>query len=183
MAKIYKIFTREILFEDNSLSFKKLVEKHKENLNGADLRGADLSDANLNGADLNGANLSDANLNDANLDGADLYGANLWYANLYVANLRDANLYGADLEGANLIGASLEGAKILSYKEIGRIGNNRRLLRCFMLDNNSFYFMAGCFRGTEQKLKEEVIKKYGIDCEYIEAIEFLKNLCIKYRGE
>ena len=143
MAKIYKIFTREILFEDNSLSFKKLVEKHKENLNGADLRGADLSDANLNGADLNGANLSDA----------------------------------------NLIGASLEGAKILSYKEIGRIGNNRRLLRCFMLDNNSFYFMAGCFRGTEQKLKEEVIKKYGIDCEYIETIEFLKNLCIKYRGE
>ena len=118
MAKIYKIFTREILFEDNSLSFKKLVEKHKENLNGA-----------------------------------------------------------------NLDGAILEGAKILSYKEIGRIGNNRRLLRCFMLDNNSFYFMAGCFRGTEQELKEKVIKKYGSDSEYIEAIEFLKNLCIKYRGE
>ncbi len=148
MAKIYKIFTREILFEDNSLSFKKLVEKHKENLNGADLRGADLSDANLNGADLRGADLSDANLNGANLDGA-----------------------------------ILEGARILSYKEIGGIGNNRRLLRCFRLDNNSFYFMAGCFRGTEQELKEKVIKKYGSDSEYIEAIEFLKNLCIKYRGE
>ena len=143
MAKIYKIFTREILFEDNSLSFKKLVEKHKRKLKGADL-------------------------SDANLDDADLRGANLW---------------GANLRGAGLSGANLEGAKILNYKEIGGIGNNRRLLRCFRLDNNSFYFMAGCFSGTEQELKEKVIKKYGSDCEYIEAIEFLKNLCIKYRGE
>ena len=43
--------------------------------------------------------------------------------------------------------------------------------------------MAGCFSGTEQELKEKVIDKYGADCEYIEAIEFLKNLCIKYKGE
>jgi len=85
------------------------------------------------------------------------------------------------LRGADLRGAKLGDATILSYKEIGGIGNHKRLLRCFLLNNDSFYFMAGCFRGAEQELKEKVINKYGTDCEYIEAIEFLKNLCIKYK--
>ena len=146
MAKIYKKYTSEILFEDESLNIKELVERHKKNLENADLRVAILANA-----DLRGAILRDA-------------------------NFRDANLRGADLRGAKLGDAT-----ILSYKEIGGIGNHKRLLRCFLLNNDSFYFMAGCFRGAEQELKEKVINKYGTDCEYIEAIEFLKNLCIKYK--
>lgn len=127
MTKIYRI-TREILFKDDSLSLKELVEKHKKNLRYADLIGADLRDANLRGA-------------------------------------------------------KIGGSTILNHKEINGIGNSKRLLRCFLLNDNSFYFMAGCFGGIEQELKEKVIDKYGSDCEYIEAIEFLKNLCIKYKGE
>ena len=157
MTKIYKI-TGEILFEDNSLNLKELVEKHKKDLYRANLIGADLRGADLSGADLRGANL-------------------------YEADLRDANLYGADLRYANLMDAKIGGATILNYKEIGGIGNEKRLLRCFLLNDNSFYFMAGCFGGIEQELKEKVIDKYGSDCEYIEAIEYLKNLCIKYKGE
>ena len=105
---------------------------------------------------------------EADLRGAILIGAHLWQADLMNANLR---------------GAKIGDATILNYKEISRIGNSKRLLRCFLLNDNSFYFMAGCFSGTEQELKEKVINKYGSDCEYIEAIEFLKNLCIKYKGE
>ena len=158
MTEIYSIITKEILFKDDSLSLKELVEKHKKDLYGAYLYGAYLY----------GANLGKANLREANLMGAELYGA---------------NLIGADLREANLRGAKIGDVTILNYKEISGIGNEKRLLRCFLLNNDSFYFMAGCFSGTEQELKEKVIDKYGADCEYIEAIEFLKNLCIKYKGE
>ncbi len=162
MTEIYRI-TREILFKDNSLSLKELVEKHKKNLRYADLMNADLGEVDLREADLRYANLRDAYLRDADLQGA--------------------NLSRADLRDANLRGAKIGGATILNHKEINGIGNSKRLLRCFLLNNDSFYFMAGCFSGTEQELKEKVIDKYGSDCEYIEAIEFLKNLCIKYKGE
>ena len=124
-----------------------------------------------------------ANLRNADLWGANLTGANLRNADLYGADLEGANLEGADLYGADLMDAKIGGATILNYKEIGGIGNEKRLLRCFLLNDNSFYFMAGCFGGIEQELKEKVIDKYGADCEYIEAIEYLKNLCIKYKGE
>ena len=163
MTEIYSIITKEILFKDDSLSLKELVEKHKKDLYGAYLYGA-----YLYGANLGKANLGKANLREANLMGAELYGA---------------NLIGADLREANLRGAKIGDVTILNYKEISGIGNEKRLLRCFLLNNDSFYFMAGCFSGTEQELKEKVIDKYGSDCEYIEAIEFLKNLCIKYKGE
>ena len=192
MTKIYTI-TGKILFEDDSLSFKELVEKHKkdlyganlygENLVGADLRDADLGEADLRYADLYGANLGEADLREADLRYADLRYADLRDANLIGGDLKSANLQGADLRGADLRGAKIGGATILNYKEIGGIGNEKRLLRCFLLSNDSFYFMAGCFGGIEQELKEKVIDKYGADCEYIEAIEFLKNLCIKYKGE
>ena len=198
MTRIYKTITREILFEDDSLIFKELVEKHKKDLYGAnlikaDLRRANLGDAKLYRADLEGANLEGADLREADLRYANLRNADLWGAYLTGANLRNADLYGADLEGANLEGADLYGADlmdakiggatILNYKEIGGIGNSKRLLRCFLLNDNSFYFMTGCFSDIEQELKEKVINKYGSDCEYIEAIEFLKNLCSKYKGE
>ena len=173
MTKIYKTITREILFEDDSLIFKELVEKHKKDLYGA----------NLIKADLRRANLGDAKLYRADLEGVNLEGADLREADLRYANLRNADLWGADLYGADLMDAKIGGATILNYKEIGGIGNEKRLLRCFLLNDNSFYFMAGCFGEIEQELKEKVIDKYGSDCEYIEAIEFLKNLCIKYKGE
>ena len=156
MTKISNI-TGEILFESDSLSMKELVEKHKKWLRGANLRGADLRYADLRYADLRYADLR--------------------YADLYQADLGNADL------GADSRGAKIGDATILNYKEIGGIGNNKRLLRCFLLNNDSFYFMAGCFSGTEQELKEKVIDKYGADCEYIEAIKYLKNLCIKYKGE
>ena len=202
MTKIYKIITNKILFfENNSLSLKQLVEKHKKDLEGAYLYGADLSGAGLRGADLKSADLREADLRESDLRAADLRAADLRGANLYGADLRDANLRDANLMGAKLIkadlreaylreaylreadlrGAKIGSATILNYKEIDGIGNEKRLLRCFLLNNDSFYFMAGCFSGTEQELKEKVINKYGFDCEYIEAIEFLKNLCIKWR--
>ena len=115
MTEIYSIITKEILFKDDSLSLKELVEKHKK----------------------------------------DLYGAYLYGAYLYGANLGKANL-----REANLMGAKIGDVTILNYKEISGIGNEKRLLRCFLLSNNSFYFMAGCFSGTEQELKEKVIDKY-----------------------
>ena len=177
MTKIYRI-TGEILFDDDSLTLKELVEKHKKDLYGADLEGA-----NLIKADLRRANLGEAYLYGADLYGADLEGADLREADLRGVNLRNADLWRANLTGANLREAKLGDATILNYKEISGIGNEKRLLRCFLLNDNSFYFMAGCFSGTEQELKEKVIDKYGSDCEYIEAIEFLKNLCIKYKGE
>ena len=76
-----------------------------------------------------------AQKNKANLWGADLWGADLW----------GADLRGADLWGADLREAKIADKKIINYKEVVGIGNSRRQLKCFMLDDNSFYFMAGCF--------------------------------------
>jgi len=55
---------------------------------------------------------------------------------------------------ANLGGAKIADKQIINHKELDCVGNSRRQLRCFMLDDNSFYFMAGCFKGTEKELKE-----------------------------
>lgn len=81
MTKIYNT-KQELMFEDESLSLKELVEKNKSNLKYADLRFADLGFAdlrfaNLFEADLREANLREADLNEANLEGADLEGADL----------------------------------------------------------------------------------------------------------
>jgi uncharacterized protein YjbI with pentapeptide repeats len=161
MTKILNIFTNEIICEDDSLSVKELAIKNKANLQGADLRGA--------------------NLQKANLRGADLWEANLWGADLRGADLRGADLREADLRGANLRGATLTDYKIITLKQINEIGNHKRQLSCFYLEDESFYFSAGCFFGSEKELKSKVIEKYGNDCEYLEAIKFLKNLCKKYK--
>ena len=117
----------------------------------------------------NKAYLSDADLRRANLRGAYLWGA----------DLSGANLWGADLSGADLREAKIVDKKIISYKDIAGVGNSKRQVRCFMLEDNSFYFMAGCFSGTEKELKIKVLEKYGADCEYIESIKFLKKICKK----
>jgi hypothetical protein len=74
-------------------SIKKLAEKNKANLSGADLSGAYFSGADLSWAYFSGANLSEA----------DLSWANLSWANLSRANLSRANLSGAYFSGAKNI--------------------------------------------------------------------------------
>ena len=128
MTEIYSIITKEILFKDDSLSLKELVEKHKKDLYGAYLYGAYLYGANLGKANLREANLREANLIGANLIGADLRDANLYGANLGKANLREANL----------MGAKIGDVTILNHKEISGFGNEKRLLRCFLLSNILF---------------------------------------------
>ena len=180
-------FSNKILFEGDYSSTKEClisaVNKKIDlgdaylvdaNLEGANLRGANLVDANLRGANLRGANLVDANLGDAYLGGANLGDAYLGGANLVDANLGDANLRDANLRGANL-----EGAKIISFKSINQVGENQRTLFCFKTDKG-LYFQAGCFFGKEKKLKEMIVKKYGKDCEYMEAIKYLKRAVKKY---
>ena len=205
MTKIINRFTGNLICEEALLNIRETAEKNRDylkeaNLKGADLRRANLEEANLRGANLWGANLwganlMGANLKEANLRGADLWGANLeganlWRANLEGANLegtnlKEANLMGANLEGANLWGADLRGAKIackkiVNYKEVSGIGDLRRQLRCFILEDGSLHFIAGCFSGTETELLSRVKEKYGNDCEYIDAINFLKQISIKY---
>ena len=186
MAKILNRFTNNLICEEALLDLKQLAVNNKANLRGVNLWGADLRGANLSEADLRGANLMGADLRGANLSEADLRGANLWVADLSEADLRGANLSEADLNEADLRGANLRGAKIadkkiISYKDICSVGKSKRQLRCFMLEDNSFYFMAGCFSGTEKELKIKVLEKYGKDCEYMESIKFLKKLCKKYK--
>lgn len=94
--------------------------------------------------------------------------------------LEEANLKEADLRGANLWGAKIACKKIVNYKEVSGIGNLRRQLRCFILEDGSLHFIAGCFSGTETELLSRVKEKYGDDCEYIDAINFLKQISIKY---
>ena len=101
---------------------EKILEEHKEWIDGkggkrADLREADLGEADLHRADLReadlrGANLGEANLSGANLYGADLRGADLSGANLSGVNLSEANLRGTILREANLSGADLREASL-----------------------------------------------------------------------
>jgi uncharacterized protein YjbI with pentapeptide repeats len=170
MTKIINRFTGNLICEETLLNTRETAEKNRANLWEADLRGADLSEADLRGANLWGADLR----------GADLSGADLRGANLSGADLRGANLWGADLRGANLWGAEIADKKIVNYKEVSGIGNSRRQLRCFLLEDGSFYFMAGCFSGSEEELLAAVAEKYGNDCEYIDAMNFLKQISIKY---
>jgi len=102
-------------------------------------------------------------------------------ADLGGANLEEANLRGADLREADLLGAMLDNKKIITFKQINQIGDSKRQLSCFYLENEIYYFTVGCFAGSEEKLKLKVIEKYGNDCEYLDAIEFLKILCKKYK--
>ena len=190
MTKIINRFTGNLICEEALLNIRETAEKNKDYLKEANLMGADLKEANLSGANLKEADLRGVDLRVANLWGANLWGANLWGANLKEANLmgadlrranlKEANLIGANLEGANLSGAKIACKKIVNYKEVSGIGNLRRQLRCFILEDGSLHFIAGCFSGTETELLSRVKEEYGNDCEYIDAINFLKQISIKY---
>ena len=151
MKTILNRFTKQTICESDLLNIKELAVENKANLKGA-------------------------NLKEANLQGADLRGADLREANLRYTDLQGANLRGADLEGADLQGAKWGNKKILNFKSVSGIGNHRRELRCFYLDDKSYIFTAGCFTGNLKELKKQVIEKYGKDCEYMEAIKFLKKI-------
>ena len=168
-------------------------------------RDANLRDANLCGANLCGANLRDANLRSANLYGADLRDANLRNANLCDANLRDANLRDADLRGANLCDADLRGADLrdanLSGANLGfdccfarvkgqpiyqvcGVGLSRRTLTLNAKGlRNDWVWFAGCSRGNEKDLRKAVEGKYGKDCDYMDAIEFLIKTAKRHSGD
>jgi hypothetical protein len=142
---------------------KKILEQHRQWLNGnggsrvdlcgADLSGTDLNYANLNYAnlsyanlsyaDLRGANLCGANLRHANLSGADLRRANLRDANLIDANLRCADLCGADLSDTDLNGADLSGTKNM-VKVVGVfLGNRYYKAISENLCNNGYTYTVG----------------------------------------
>ena len=82
MSQIYGL-SGKLLCEGTGC-LKKLAEKNKDNLGGANLEGA-----NLRGANLVGANLAGAYLEGANLAGAYLREANLARAKITESQLRD----------------------------------------------------------------------------------------------
>jgi hypothetical protein len=132
---------------------KKILEQHRQwlngnggcraNLCGANLRGVDLRGAVLSYADLSYANLFCANLRDADLFGANLFGANLSGTDMRGANLRDADLFGANLFGTDLRGANLSGAKNM-VKVVGVFPGNRYYKAISEnLYNNGYTFTVG----------------------------------------
>ena len=100
-VKILKWWTRTVVFQCKSKSFKKTVEKAVKkgiSLAGTDFYIADLSKANLQNGDFFKANFAYADLRGADLRGAILFNANLKNADLRGANLKNANLAGVSLE-------------------------------------------------------------------------------------
>lgn len=91
---------------------EKILEEHKEWIDGKGGKRADLSGTDLRGANLSGVNLRETNLRGANLRGANLRGADLREADLYRADLREAGLCRANLRGAILRGGNLRGADL-----------------------------------------------------------------------
>lgn len=87
---------------------EKILEEHKEWIDGKGGKRADLRGANLSGVNLRETNLRGANLRGADLREADLYRADLREANLRGADQREAGLYRADLRGAILSEANLD---------------------------------------------------------------------------
>ncbi len=112
------------------------------------------SRANLSWADLSGADLSGANLSGANLSWADLSGANLSWADLSGANLSGANLSGANLSWADLSGANLSAYAQVSFKGHGECGRMLTVIR--QKEGDELRFYCGCFRGTEQELRQYI---------------------------
>ena len=94
------------LCENNSL--RRLSNRIRCNLPGADLSGRDLNDANLSGTNLVNANLSSADLTNANLSRATMSNADLSDATSG-AKLSNANLVNADLSGADFMAVELTG--------------------------------------------------------------------------
>ncbi len=105
-VKILKWWTRTVVFQCKSKSFKKTVEKAVKK--GISLAGTDFYIADLSKATLQNGDFFKANFAYADLRGADLRGADLRGAILFNANLKNADLRGANLKNANLAGVSLE---------------------------------------------------------------------------
>jgi len=87
---------------------------------------------------------SRAYLSRAYLSGADLSGA----------NLSGANLSGAYLSGAYLSGADLSGYAQVAFKGHGECGRMLTVIR--QNEDSAPYFCCGCFRGSEQDLRDYI---------------------------
>ena len=194
----------------NTEELKEILEKHWKwinsedggkradlrcaNLRCADLRSANLSDADLSNANLISANLRGADLSNANLRDAILSGADLRCADLRCANLSDANLSSANLSSANLRDADLSGADLgfdccfarvkgQPIYQVCGVGLFRRTLTLHAKGlRNDWVWSAGCFSGNEKDLRKAVEGKYGKDCDYMDAIEFLIKTAKRHSG-
>ena len=65
-----------------------------------------------------------------------------------------ANLSGADLSGANLSGANLYAYAQVSFKGHGECGRMLTVIR--QKEGDELRFYCGCFRGTEQELRQYI---------------------------
>jgi len=99
----------------------------KANLIGAKLQKADLLEAELQEAKFFGAKLQKANLIGAKLQKADLRVAELQEAYLIKANIQKADLDGAKLNGAFLSEVHLDGAKKLTWRQLERWKDGKRV--------------------------------------------------------
>ncbi|WP_251390629.1 pentapeptide repeat-containing protein [Mediterraneibacter agrestimuris] len=162
---------------------EKILEEHKEwidgkggkcaNLRGADLRGTILRGADLRGADLSGADLREANLHRANLREADLGGADLRGVNLRETNLRGANLRGADLREAGLYRADLREA-----------GLCRANLRGADLDFSTLPLWCGSLKMTvDKRIAAQIAYHFcRLVCDDVEFLE-ARNSILKFANK
>ena len=150
---------------------KEILEKHRKWINSedggerADLRNANLIDADLRGANLIGADLSNAYMRDA--------------------DLRDAYMRGADLRDVDLgFDCCFACVKDQPIYQVCGVGLFRRTLTLHAKGlRNDWVWFAGCFSGNEEALREAVEGKYGKDCDYMDAIEFLIKTAKRHSGD
>lgn len=174
MAIIRNRFTKKIMFEDETLSLRELVIKHKHDLSEADLRRADLSKANFSEADLYGANFSGADLSRADFRGAYLNGAFFSGADLSKTDFRRADLSGTDFTGVDLMGADLSGAD-LSYTNVSTfsLGNHSGFV-------HSSCVQVGCKNFHPEEINREMLKDLGEENRYTkEEIELYTDIILK----
>jgi uncharacterized protein YjbI with pentapeptide repeats len=178
MASIYNN-QGKLLFSDNTLDLKQLVEKHKENLKNANLSNCDLSWTDLSWANLEGCNFENSDLSGACLENSFLSGVNLTNANLIKSDLswailRNANLTGANLEGANLKGADLTGADFSNCK-ISDVDLQSCKLPVFS-DYNITYILDGS--SFETSNFDKVLINIGYETKTIKEWDnFFSNKC------
>lgn len=102
--------------DDPDMTLGRLAQRHKRNLDWADLKGADLSGLDLSYAHLDHADLTGANLEGTRLDHARLFRADLTDARLDRASLADTWMPGARLDRASLTETDLTGANLTTAR-------------------------------------------------------------------
>lgn len=169
----------------------KILESHKNWLNGengdranfydTDLSDADLSDLDLRKACFNNANLNGVDLSHSFMDNADLMEANLNRAilrntKLFNADLRYCNMSEADLTNARLNGADLryiQNKKIITFqfnKDFGWAADGHARIGCI------YYSIDTWLEEYEDKGEQYCYTKEEIEA-YGEFLKMAKKLC------